>query len=229
MCRQQVFSEMMCTKSEYFLENLCIYTVIWKTMCMHLPFFVYNATSVTSLPFRNFCDGFLTFSAQHWQARQSVGLTEIPLINQMRAQQKVTSYVDMDANTNPKPNPNLNPNLNPNPNHSLDNTTCLHLKKCGRFKLSNHKRWFQTVQWNPECDFRQASAAKLNSSADGSPSAARTCSPFRNSCDKILNVSFLQMSLSTVYFNYCLRLYHTAMHFFDMHLICLWSILFFEL
>ena len=75
-----------------------------------------------------------------------MGLTEIPLTNQMRAQQKVTSYVDMDANTNPKPNPNPNPNLNPNlnpnpnPNHSLDNTPCLHLKKCGRFKLSNHKR-----------------------------------------------------------------------------------------
>ena len=71
----------------------------------------------------------------------SVGLTEIPLTNQMRAQQKVTSYVDMDANTNPKPNtnpnPNLNPNLNPNPNHSLDNTPCLHLKKM---------RAFQTIQ-----------------------------------------------------------------------------------
>ena len=73
---------------------------------------------------------------------QSVGLTEIPLTNQMRAQQKVTSYVDMNAKTNPKPNPNPNPNLNPNPdpNHSLDNTLCLHFKKCGRFKLSNHKR-----------------------------------------------------------------------------------------
>ena len=46
----------------------------------------------------------------------------------MRAQQKVTSYVDMDAKTNPKPipNPNLNPNPNHNPNHSLDNTPCLH-------------------------------------------------------------------------------------------------------
>ena len=74
------------------------------------------------------------------QSAQSVGLTKIPLTNQMRAQQKVTSYVDMDANTNPKPspNPNLNPNLNPN--HSLDNTPCLHSKKCGRFKLSNHNR-----------------------------------------------------------------------------------------
>ena len=77
-----------------------------------------------------------------------MGLTEIPLTNQMRAQPKVTSYVDMDANTNPKPNPNPNPNLNPNPNpnHSLDNTPCLHLKNAGvsnypitnvDFKLSN--------------------------------------------------------------------------------------------
>ena len=46
----------------------------------------------------------------------SVGLTEIPLTNQMRVQQKVTPYVDMDANTNPKPNPNPNPNLKPNLN-----------------------------------------------------------------------------------------------------------------
>ena len=36
------------TKSEYFLKNLCIFTVIWKTICMHLPFFAYDATPLTT-------------------------------------------------------------------------------------------------------------------------------------------------------------------------------------
>ena len=70
---------------------------------------------------------------------ESVGLAKIPRTNQMRPQQKFTSYVHIGTNPNPITNPNPNPKPNPkpdpkpNPNHSSD-TKPKHMFETGSFQ-----------------------------------------------------------------------------------------------